>query len=98
MPASSSDDTDLISSIMGIVRQCSADGDHPPKILRVNALKQLGYILYRINEIAPDLFKRIEPMLVQSFTPDDWAALRSAIKSDLPPPRPQIRKRRHNAA
>jgi len=98
MPTFSNDDTDLINSILAIVRLCGTDGDRPSKNLRANALKQLGYILHKINEIAPDLFKRMEPMLVQGLTPEDWVALRSAVRSDLPPPRPQIRKRRHSAA
>lgn len=98
MPTHSSDDADLINSIMGIVRLCGTEGNRPPKNLRADALEHLGYILYRIDEVAPDLFKRIEPMLIQDLAPEDWKTLQSAIKSELPPPRPQIRKRRRRVA
>ncbi|WP_119392687.1 hypothetical protein [Taklimakanibacter lacteus] len=98
MPDLSRDDTDLINSIMGIVRLCGSEGDRPSKELRADALNQLGYILYRVNEIAPDLFRRIESMLIQGLTPEDWETLQFAIKGDLPPSRPQIRKRRRGAA
>jgi hypothetical protein len=98
MPTHSSDDTDLINSIRGIVRLCGTEGGRASKDLRADALGQLGYILHRIDEIAPDLFKRIEPILIHGLTPDDWTTLQSVIKSELPPPRPQFRKRRRRAA
>ena len=97
MPTFTTDDTDLINSIMGIVRLCGTDADRPSKNLREDALGQLGYILYKVDAIAPDLFKRIEPMLIQGLMPEDWETLRSAISGKQPPPRPQMRRRRHRA-
>lgn len=95
MPTFTTDDTDIINSIMGIVRLCGTDADRPSKDLRADALGQLGYILHKVDAIAPDLFRRIEPMLIQGLTPEDWDTLQSAIKGEFPPPRPIVRKRRH---
>jgi hypothetical protein len=97
MASDTRDDRDLIDSIMSLVRLCRTGGDRPSKDLHDGALAQLGYILYRIAETAPDLFRRIEPMLIQGLAPEDWKTVQSALRSQSPPPRPPSRKRRRRA-
>jgi hypothetical protein len=88
------DDADIIRSIVAIVRSLAPGPDRRSPGSRPDALKHVRYILYRIGIVAPDLFKRIEIVLMERLSPEDWKSLRMALKSDAPQSRPLPRRSR----
>lgn len=88
------DDADIIRSIVGIARSLAPGLDCRAPGLRPDALNQVRYILHRIGIVAPDLFKRIELVLMERLSPEDWQSLRAALNGGVPQSRPMPRRRR----
>lgn len=51
-------------------------------------MKQVHYILHQIAIAAPDVYKRIEPVLMEVLSPEDWGSIRTALNSGVSPLRP----------
>lgn len=85
------DDTDIIRSIIGIIRPFAPGSDRGSQ---PGTLNQMRYILHRIGIVAPDLFQRIERLLMERLSPEDWRRFRMALNSGPPPSRPLPRRSR----
>jgi len=88
------DDADIIRSIVGIVRSLAPGPDRRSLGSQPDVLNQVHYILHRIGIVAPDLFKRIELVLMERLSPEDWRSLRTALNSGAPQSRPSPRRSR----
>jgi hypothetical protein len=95
MPPLAVDDTDLIRSIVGIARPPARRAGRKSPGSRPDALKQVHYILHQITVVAPDLYKRIEPVLMEVLSPEDWGSIRTALNSGVSPLRPAPRRKWH---
>ncbi len=94
MPPLAVDDTDIIRCIVGIARPPARGAGRKSLGSRPNAMKQVHYILHQIAIVAPDLYKRIEPVLMEMLSPEDWRSIRAALSSSKSPSRPVSRRGR----
>lgn len=88
------DDTDIIRAIVGITRPSARRSDRRSLRSRPDAFEQMRYILHRIGIIAPDLYKRIELVLMDRLSSEDWSNLHAAMGGGVPPSRPLPRRSR----